>query len=238
MKLVSLNVERSKHTELVLPFLQRTQADIVCLMELMDYDIPRVQEVAGQNYLYEPMSIINKPGEKVGTQGIGIFSRLPLTNKEARYYRGSAEKLSTFDSQNKAETNNHMLLVGEIEREGELFKIATTHFPVTPNGQADDIQRRDIQILLKILAGEGGLVFCGDFNAPRGGEIFSLIAQSYKDNVPPSYTTSIDGNLHRAGQLPYMVDGIFSTPDYTVSNVEMVSGVSDHRALIGEISKS
>ncbi len=131
MKLVSLNVERSKHTELVLPFLQRTQADIVCLMELMDYDIPRVQEVAGQNYLYEPMSIINKPGEKVGTQGIGIFSRLPLTNKEARYYRGSAEKLSTFDSQNKAETNNHMLLVGEIEREGELFKIATTHFPVT-----------------------------------------------------------------------------------------------------------
>ena len=81
-------------------------------------------------------------------------------------------------------------------------------------------------------------MLCGDFNAPRGGEIFGLLAQKYKDNVPQKYTTSIDGILHRAGPLPFMVDGLFSTPGYTVSHVEMVCGISDHCALIANVASS
>lgn len=250
IRLVSLNVERSKHLDLILPFLERVKPDVVCLMEVMDYDIPRIQEAAGKNYLYEPMSRIEKPGEKVGMQGVGIFSRLPLAHIGTFYYHGDRRLLTTFDAHNKAETNTHMLLVGEVEGADGKYTIGTTHFPVTPNGQPDDVQRKSVTLLLNILEQQGEIIFCGDLNAPRGGEIFAEFAAHYKDNVPAEYTISLDVEFHRAsaealahnaremGVPGQMVDYIFSTPSYSVSDFSMHSGVSDHKALIATVSKN
>ena len=72
------------------------------------------------------------------------------------------------------------------------------------------------------------LVLCGDFNAPRGGEIFTRLATQSRDNVPSHYVTSIDPKLHRAGPLQLMVDGLFSTDGYRLSEVVLHNGVSDH----------
>jgi endonuclease/exonuclease/phosphatase family metal-dependent hydrolase len=130
------------------------------------------------------------------------------------------------------------MLSCEIEKEGETFRVATTHFTWTPDGSADDYQRADVKKLLAILGGMGEFVLTGDFNAPRGGEIFGTLAEKYKDNVPSHYTTSIDGALHRAGPLELMVDGIFSTPGYAVSDVELVAGVSDHKAIVATVSST
>ena len=81
-------------------------------------------------------------------------------------------------------------------------------------------------------------VLAGDFNAPRGGEIFSHIAERYTDNIPPHYTTSIDGTLHRAGPIPFMVDGLFTTPSYRAKGVHLEFGVSDHAAVAATIEKN
>lgn len=117
------------------------------------------------------------------------------------------------------------------------FRIGTTHFTWTPDGEADEVQRTDIESLFAVLEKQGDIIFTGDFNAPRGKEIFSRLAERYHDNVPSEYTTSIDSTLHRAGDLPHMVDGIFSTSGYAVQNVRMVCGVSDHCALVAEVRK-
>lgn len=65
-----------------------------------------------------------------------------------------------------------------------------------------------------------------------------MFAQNLKDNVPETYRTSIDGNIHRAGPLPLMVDCLFTTPGYTAADVVLKDGVSDHMAVAGEIRKS
>jgi endonuclease/exonuclease/phosphatase family metal-dependent hydrolase len=82
------------------------------------------------------------------------------------------------------------------------------------------------------------IVFCGDFNAPRGGEIFSAFADRYKDNIPEKYKTSLDSS-HKGYGKPWwettMVDGIFSTPRYIVKNVIFHKGLSDHQAVTAEI---
>jgi len=44
--------------------------------------------------------------------------------------------------------------------------------------------------------------------------------------------------LHRAGPLPYMVDGVFSTGEYGVSKVRLHQGVSDHCAITCTIGRS
>ena len=78
-------------------------------------------------------------------------------------------------------------------------------------------------------------MFCGDFNAPRGGEVFDQLASHYSDCVPPEITTTIDQELHRAKGLQYVVDSIFSTDQYRLEDVRVQSGVSDHCALIGRV---
>ena len=115
------------------------------------------------------------------------------------------------------------------------FTIGTTHFPWTPDGSASDHQRQACDQLLAVL-GHRELLLCGDFNAPRGGEIFTRLAIHWHDNIPANYTTSIDPKLHSAGPLQLMVDGVFSTPCYQIRDVVLHQGVSDHCAITAKVS--
>lgn len=235
IKLVTLNIERSKHLNLVLPFLEREQPDVVCLQELCSGDIEKFSTTLGMQGYTEPLTIHTVDGGKCHFS-IGIFSRLPVVEHEVKYYYRTSETLSIFKPRDRR-TINRALLRCDVVKDGVIFRIGTTHFTWTPNGEADDVQREDVERLFEVLELQGDIVFVGDFNAPRGKEIFSRIAERYQDNVPREYMTSIDGALHRAGALPHMVDGIFSTPGYKVSDVHMVCGVSDHCALVAEVQK-
>ena len=115
------------------------------------------------------------------------------------------------------------------------FTVGTTHFTWTGDGKVDGQQRVDLERMFEILDNIPEIVLCGDFNAPRGGEIFNSLSERFTDYIPKHYTTSIDGNLHYAGDLKVMVDGLFSTPHYTARNTKLVCGVSDHCAVVSEI---
>ena len=135
--------------------------------------------------------------------------------------------------------DSHPLLCVSAEKGNESFVVGTTHFTWSPDGIPDDFLRKDMKSLLAILQDIPEIVLCGDFNAPRGGEIFDALAQRYKDNIPLEYDTSIDVNLHRDGKKmadrSLMVDGLFTTSFYKCSNVRLVGGVSDHFAIIAEV---
>jgi endonuclease/exonuclease/phosphatase (EEP) superfamily protein YafD len=122
------------------------------------------------------------------------------------------------------------------------FRIGTTHVRVTQQGSSTPEQRATVTNLIGIAQQEaathGGLLLTGDFNAPRGRATFDLMAEAFLDGVPPHYTTSLDGSLHRAGPLPYMVDCLFHTPTYKLENAALHTGVSDHCALITNLSKT
>ena len=245
LKLISLNIERHKHLALVEKFLTMRMPDVVCLQEVFEHDVDRLlRAIGGSEYAFEPMG--KRPDEpSPGIMGIAILSRFPIMKKEVRYYAGERGELrdSTQSDTSTYNLMNRMILASDLEKDGMGFRIATTHFTWTPDGKPDDVQRNDIQNLLRILAELGDFVLMGDFNAPRGGEIFAMLAEHYKDNVPPHYVTSLDQKLHRAVEShPHeiadkMVDGIFSTPNYIVTDIEMICGVSDHCALVATVSK-
>ena len=242
IKLVSVNIERSKHLECVLPFLEKENADVVCVQELMEYDIPALENATASPCFFTPTS--HHPAEgKQGLEGLGIFSSAPLKHSEVFFYVGNGLPEREFDDTDihtKHDTQGHAVVHIDINKNGTTFRIANTHFTWTPNGDADDYQREDVKKFLAALEPLGEFVLCGDFNAPRiiegnPGEIFSAIAAKYTDNIPAHYTTSIDKDLHRAGDLQLMVDGLFSTPTYRVSNVELRGGISDHMAIIAQV---
>lgn len=238
LKLVSINVERSKHLDLVLPFIHKMQPDVLCVQELIGNNVDAFATASGSvAHRYTPMSRL--AGEEVGAlSGIGIFSRLPATFAESYYVKQSDEIPETNPQQPHTYNNdNRMVLSADVEVADGSFRVATTHFTWTPDGQADDVQRKDLAELFKQLDVLGEFALCGDFNAPRGREIFGAIAARYRDSIPPEYDTSIDGSIHRAGNLQLMVDGLFTTPAYSAENVSLVPGVSDHMAVVADIRK-
>ena len=238
LKLVSLNIEKDRHLDRITPFLSEQMPDVFCAQEVYESSIPVIAKaLSGAAYVYVPMT--GRPKENPPhMQGVAIFSRLPIKAQSVRYYVGRPDTVPDSDDNDPLTYNasNRMVVLCDIEKEGQLFRVGTTHFTWTPDGEPTDGQRSDMRALIALFDDAEELILAGDFNVSRGGELFGALAQRYKDNVPPHYTTSIDGNLHRKGQLNRMVDGIFSTPRYTVSDVEMISGVSDHCALVAKIS--
>lgn len=239
ISLVNLNIEGGRHLERVRNFIEEIKPDVVCLQEVLESNFKSFEKNFGMSGLYAPLTRLPEDykrdrGEIVGT---AIFSRLPIKEKKSEYYYGNGGEVKFLNKENIAETESFNLLKMVIASNDEDYVIATTHFVWTPDGEANADQRKAIDSLLNLTKKESSLVLCGDFNAPRGREIFAKIASVYKDNIPAKYESSLDPNLHRVKRLRLMVDGLFSTPDYRIEDVKLTCGVSDHCAVTAKISK-
>jgi len=243
ISLVHLNTERSIHLDRIRPFLSAATPDVVCLQEFPQPYVQEFETLLEAESIFVPM--VRYHDDVV--QGLCIFSKKPITKTFIERYGGNEGEILRLDESNYRSIHDSIrssLLVCDIEDGDTTHRIGTTHFPVTEKGSVAEYQRTDMHNLLLLLKKQNELVFTGDFNAPRGGEIFSALASKYTDNVPGQYESSLDPVLHRAAKDRWdelkdkMVDGLFSTSGYTVNDVEMVCGVSDHCALTATISKS
>lgn len=172
----------------------------------------------------------------------GLFGLLVLTKHRPQkinlnYYTGTKGKIPVY-SRHDPNSANRLLLKVKIIKNGVEFTVATTHFTWSPRGTVTSLQRLYLKKMLKGLESIGQFVLVGDFNAPRGKEIYDKLAKLYTDNIPLEETTTLDPDLHRVKNLQFVVDGMFSTPQFKVSNVRVVGGISDHKAIIGIVTQA
>ncbi len=183
------------------------------------------------------MAFINHSKSISEPWGIYMLTKYLSTHFSYTYYVGSDDFLPQLDELDPNSTCNRALLVAELEKEGTQFRIITTHFTWSPHGQSTPLQYTNLGSMLDILKTFDEFVLCGDFNAPRGRDIWSKIITHYKDNIPAHITTTIDPNLHRIKNLEYVVDGIFSTHLYRVTDVTILPGLSDHQAITATVTQ-
>ena len=239
LALACINIERSKHLFRVAAFLRGHAPDVTCLQEVVADDVDWLGEQLGYPHrFFIPMCRFPEPS---GARpiGIAILSRQVFAASEEIRYAGGGSGRDVLDRSSEEarfRTNRYSVGLVAIASHGLSFTIATTHFPWSDHARTLDFQRSACDRLLDLL-NDRSLVLCGDFNAPRGTEIFSRLAARWSDHVPPTYTTSLDPVLHRAGSLQLLVDGVFSTPDYEVTGVTLHRGVSDHCAITAQIGK-
>ncbi len=235
LKLLSLNIERDNHLPRVISLIEKEKPEVICLQEIQEPDFEMLKNKFGWQGFFATMMTYKRISEGMETavkQGNALFTKLNLLKTESFYYfgKGDAPFYKEYNSIDR------ILVVGLFEKEGKQYTIATTHFTRDEDGgKVNQEQRRDVQQLLKLLQQKGELVLCGDFNAPRGREIFKTLSLHLKDNIPPEIKTTLDPRLHKAGPLPYVVDYVWSTPKYKVRDIKVVSGVSDHMAIVAEI---
>ena len=237
IKLININIEMNRHLDTVSAFLEREKPDVVCLQELVQRDVPRFEKLLGMKGGFAPMATLDYPGFDAEVKGLpygtGMFSRFSDVYT-TDYYSGNADSLPSGLTGGEG---NKTLIRSTFAAHGKTYTVGATHFTWTPDGEANDAQRQYMTAFLAVLKNLPDSVFCGDFNAPRGGEMWTRMAAEFTDNIPSSYDSSLDPKLHRVGHLRRMVDGIFSTPEYKVTEVTLVEGISDHKAVVGFVER-
>lgn len=245
LDIASINIERSRHLPRVEAFIARERPDLLCLQELCERDIPFFEALMGSTMVFAPMARYPQEGP-ANVVGVGMIARDDaVLDVAAEYYSGNPERIQemafvTAEGKRMADP----LSIAEVMLSATVrgFRVAVTHLNVTPLGTSTPHQRECAGKLIDLAKAQaqqaGDLLLVGDFNAPRGRATFDLLAEHFIDGVPAHYTSSIDGSLHRAGDIPFMVDGLFHTSGYRLENARLTTGVSDHCALSCRLGKA
>jgi endonuclease/exonuclease/phosphatase family metal-dependent hydrolase len=214
--------------------------DIAIWTEVFEEDIKELSQALNAEAIFAPMAKMEQflPEEKsfTGRWGVAILSTFPFVRHEARTYVGSYRNIPEF-IHGEPNSLNRVFLQATIKIEDKDWKIGTTHFTWTKDGSTSKEQLDNFARLQPHLQDFSPHIFCGDLNSPRGkGGIFDTLAKKFVDQIPPEATTSIDGSLHKAGNLQLMVDALFTKPGVEVQNAKLHTGVSDHQAVTATIS--
>lgn len=238
LRLVSINIEGGKHLERVHTFVSQHRPDIVCLQEVFSQDLPWLEKAFGMPSFFTANANVSEPVTYMpsrGKWGIATFTALPLKHQEDYFYAGSPDVMPIL-KQGNPNSGRRSVQVVEIEKDNQNYRVANTHLTWTPNGSVTEEQLRDTEKLLTYLEKFPEIILVGDLNAPRGKKTFSLFTDRYTDNIPQEVTSTLDPELHRAGALPFVVDGLFTSKQYRVEKAAVHTGVSDHRAITAQIS--
>ena len=238
VKLITLNIQGDRNIKRVIPFLEKEKADVACLQEIFVSDFEEIRKKLAIKGYFCPMTYIDNKvyherTEKEGPFGIAIMSKLICEKPKADYYSGDG----TCPVLTSSGIIDRVLFHSGFYKNGQVFHIGTTHFEWTPDGRTSNRQRLAFRNLMSVLEDADDFVLCGDFNAPRGREIYNLfLEEGFKDNLPLDIKSTIDTKYHWNKNLELVVDTIFSRGKYNVSNVRVVDGLSDHKAVVGDIS--
>jgi endonuclease/exonuclease/phosphatase family metal-dependent hydrolase len=165
---------------------------------------------------------------------MGFFSNLQFSSVKQYHYRGDFYHVPEFAHPNSA---NRLLMYTVVDKDGTNFPIFNTHFTWSVGGQVSDEQRQNFVKMELILDEFEEVILCGDFNTPRGKELYSKLAARYQDALPPEVKTTIDPVMHRGGALQLVVDGIFCSSHFEILSARTKYGVSDHQAIIVELQR-
>lgn len=238
-------MEGFRHLDRIIDLINHFQPDCLCLQEAPESFVETLNSL---NYQAVFASMQNRTnGTIVGQEGLIIASQLPFSH-QTTYYAEVGTKDNPIRIDDRVLAVKFPYILAKIYHPDEgCFNIVTVHTPVTKNGLADENQILAVDNLLVELSQLEPHVLCGDFNMPRGfNHLYNNFIESYTDAIPKNYQSSLDRNLHRLGQRTnlnapifdtYMVDYIFTQTNYQADDVELQFGVSDHAAIIANITK-
>lgn len=237
VRVMSLNVELSRHLHRFVPFVRSFAPDVLCLQEVVESDAEAIADGTGLRCVHFAAMARHDgiPGD--APFGVAIFSRVAVSETRTEVYAGGGDGQIFLDRttpESRVATSRYVLASARLAFDGVAFDLATTHFPWTNNGQASDFQFAAVDRLIALASGRP-IVLMGDFNAPRGGPVFGRLAEALADNIPAAARTTIDPQLHRAGPLELVVDGLFTSPHYEALDVRLHAGLSDHQAVSAAI---
>ena len=236
LRLLTLNIEGDRHLDRIAAVIARHRPDIPCLQEVFENDLSSLTAEGRYQAKFAATALVVDPVSGTARKwGVAALTRLPVNTQDVNYYTEDAR----IRIMRQPDDQRGLLLSTEFDHQGRAYRIVTTHFTWSAEGQISDRQIADFTRLKRVLSEAPHYVLCGDFNAPRGREMFSMFKGGLNliDHLPADVTTTIDARYHRAGALELAVDTIFTTSDYHVHDVQVLDGVSDHKGILATVER-
>lgn len=253
LRYVSCNIEGDRHLEArVFPMVKTLQPDFISFQEVFEADFEDIKDTLGMAGDFVPM--VNVINQQIHLPARGVLGIAQFWNEACEvqeggyeYYAGAdpdTQDLPIFFENENANAMRRAVQWHVVSFGGAEFRFAHTHFTWSPRGEFTADQQRDFQAMQEVLADFPDLVLSGDLNSPRRSNaeeqasVFNTLASTYTDNIPAEVVTTIDNNLHKANErIELVVDCLFSSDAYQVTNAQVLDGVSDHMLVTGEIRK-
>ncbi|MCQ3944501.1 MAG: hypothetical protein DPW11_01850 [bacterium] len=238
LSLFSLNIEADKHKGSVEAYLKTNEPDVVFLQEVYKIHAQAWATQFGYHLSFAPhvdFNIYEHIFKPLGEWGIATLTKLKPTKVKIDYYTEPPVVIP--HEFMKTKKHPRALLVTELAADTTHYTFATTHFTWALTTDADVAQREDYQRFQTLLDQIPSFVLAGDLNADRTSMVYKELAHRYQDHLPPDLSSTLDPVLFRKPELKLVVDHLFSTADYKISNVQVLTGLSDHCGLSATISK-
>lgn len=235
IKILTLNIEGEKHLKAVQALVKKEKPDVICFQEIFEKDFHQFRDNLKISGLFQPTIDVNASGRpgyhERGLMGVAMLGSLNGEFQGSYYFKRRSKSVPLYSGLPNA---GHRVLVWQtIKTPKGNLTVATTHFTWSKEGKTTEKQRKELRSLFKLLDKGKPDILCGDFNAPRGGAIFDALSKRLTDNIPQDITSTIDPLLHYSHKkIDFVVDGFFTTPKCKVTRIQLIDGVSDHKAII------
>lgn len=232
------NAEGCREGKAILQLVKDWSPRLIFLQEVFPTDLAQLEE-GGWNCVFLPMIRFIEPDihnriESKGQWGVAIASKEPIIRSTYLRYGGARVMTQPTYSCTESWNPTYAVLFATISFGGIPLRVATTHFPVSLNGEPDEQQRKLLPVVIKALQMEEVALFGADLNIPLTGELGGIIQGEFKLAPYPPETVSTLTPLHRKHpRPPLIVDYILTaqTSNVEFGQIQLNDAVSDHTAM-------
>ncbi len=231
IKLLQWNIWFKENIDNIILELKNINPDIVCIQELSitaddKSNADKLKSI--YPYMYYEIADTFLDGR---SQCNAILSKYPILNAK-KYY---VQKPS--DDKNDYSREGRIYLEVQLNIEGKILNVGTTHLSYTHKFEETDLKDKEINELIKCINKNKNYIFSGDLNTTRTSKYISQIEQYLVNNdTSNTWTTkpfSYQGFDEK--KLNWKLDYIFSTPDIKVVKTNVLkTKYSDHLPVLCE----
>lgn len=237
LKILQWNIwykESIYNTDAILDFINRIDADIVCLQEInsLEGKEDTIKKIV-DNFPYGSFALADKlPDGR--TQGNGIFSKYPIIKKEQKFIQKPSNN-SDYSQEGR------VYLECELNIDGNKLIVGTTHCSYTHKFEENEFKNKEIGNLLSFIKNnKDKYIFSGDLNASENSKYileFENIFDICVDINDKTWTTKpFDYNGFTEDKLNWKLDYTFKTNDIKlISSQVLKTELSDHLPTLIEI---
>jgi endonuclease/exonuclease/phosphatase family metal-dependent hydrolase len=244
IKILQWNVWYHEKYENIVEFVKHTNADIVCCQELTvnfaeanpGIDVPaEIAKACNYNYYYQPVTAYSDNGEEV-RQGNGIFSKLPILEKNFKYVQKVYPSIKSYDTEDRAYVEVTLGI------NNKRLKVGTVHLSYSTAFAMTEKRLAEAESLYKAVeSNHEKFIFACDLNAKPDSPIVKKLEEMFIHADPntdrPTWTTkpfSYQG--FKANSRDWRLDYIFATEDINIlENRILDTPYSDHLPILTEI---